>query len=137
MYRWSVRRFVRFLYARAIGGDDRLLMRASSPEVEFNFPGDNSFAAHLTGREALAGWLSRLSAMNPTFVVRDVVVSGPPWNMTVAVLFRDAIGDDYTNEGVEWVRIKWGRVQSLDVFLDTERISAWEARQLSGSSSGH
>jgi hypothetical protein len=32
------------------------------------------------------------------------------------------------NEGVEWLRIRWGRVHSLEVFLDTERVSSWEAR---------
>lgn len=129
MYRWVVAKFVGFAYLRAIAGDDRIMMKATSPDVAFTFPGKNSFAATLVGREALRNWLGRFTALEPELVIRDVVVSGPPWDMRVALRFRDAIGDDYRNEGVEWLRIAWGRVRAIEVFLDTERIEAWEGRQ--------
>jgi hypothetical protein len=51
--------------------------------------------------------------------------------MEVAFRFRDEIGDDYRNEGVEWLQMRWGRVCSVNVFLDTERIEAWESRRVS------
>ncbi len=131
MYRWTVARFVRFAYRKAIAGDDKFMMKATHPDVTFNFPGKSSFAANLVGREALKSWLSRFTALEPKFEIRDVVVSGPPWNMEVAFRFRDEIGDDYCNEGVEWLRMRNGRVSSVDVYLDTERIEAWEGRRLS------
>jgi ketosteroid isomerase-like protein len=133
MYRWTVAQFVRFAYRKAIAGDDRLMMKVTRPDVTFNFPGKSSFAADLAGREALRGWLSRFTALEPKFEIRDVVVSGAPWNMEVAFRFRDAIGDDYRNEGVEWLRMRWGRVCSVNVYLDTERIDAWEGRRLSSA----
>ena len=130
MYRWMVARVLRYVYGQAFAGQDGLMMMATAPDVTFSFPGTSSFAASLQGRESLRVWLARFTDLSPSFDIRDVVVSGPPWNMTVAVRFRDAIGADYENEGVEWLRIQWGRVRSLDVFLDTERVSSWEGRHL-------
>jgi ketosteroid isomerase-like protein len=128
MYRWSVARILRYVYRQAFAGRDRLMMMATAADVTFTFPGTSLFAANLAGRESLREWLARFTAVSPRFDIRDVAVSGPPWNMTVAVRFHDAIGADYENEGVEWLRIRWGRVHSLEVFLDTERVSSWEAR---------
>jgi ketosteroid isomerase-like protein len=136
MYRWTVARLVRFAYRRAIAGDDSFMMKMTSRDVAFNFPGESSFAASLVGRDALRKWLDRFVALEPDFEIRDVVVSGPPWDLAVAARFCDAIGDDYRNEGVEWIAVRWGRIRSVDVFLDTGRIEAWESRQqtLQGSS---
>jgi len=128
MYSWTVGRFVRLAYRRAIAGDVGLMMLATSPDVSFRFPGKSSFGAQLLGREALRDWLSRFTALEPRFEIHDVLVSGPPWNMRVALRFSDAIGNDYRNDGVEWVHLRWGRVRAIEVFLDTERIEAWEGR---------
>jgi ketosteroid isomerase-like protein len=128
MYRWTVAAVVRFLYRRTFAGDDSLMMRATAADVSFRFPGSSSFAASLEGRESLHAWLARFTALDTRFEIREVAVSGPPWNMTVAVRFHDAIGSDYENEGVEWLHIRRGLVRSVEVFLDTERVSSWERR---------
>jgi hypothetical protein len=130
MYRWTVSKMVRFLYGRAIAGDDSLLMRATASTVSFNFPGNSSFGARLVGRESLRQWLARFRSLEPTFEIDDVVVSGAPWNMTVAVRFHDSIGNDYENQGVEWLRIRRGLVESIEVFVDTERVARWESGHL-------
>ena len=128
MYRWMVGHAIRYVYRSALSGQDRVLMLAAAEDVRFRFPGASSFGADLVGREALRNWLVRFRDLNPRFEIPDVVVSGPPWNMTVAARIADAIGSDYQNEGVEWLRIKWGKVRSIEVFIDTERLSAWEVR---------
>jgi ketosteroid isomerase-like protein len=128
VYRWTVGQILRLVYRRTFAGQDGLMMMATAADVTFSFPGSSSFAANLVGRESLREWLARFTALRPRFEIRDVAVSGPPWNMTVAVRFHDAIGADYENEGVEWLRMRWGRVRSLEVFLDTERVSSWEGR---------
>lgn len=128
MYRWIVARVISLIYRRTFAGQTDLMMRSTAKDVTFHFPGTSTFSADLVGRDQLQAWLTRFSSLRPTFEVRDVTVSGPPWNMSVAVRFRDSIGEDYENEGVEWVRIRWGLVRSLEVFLDTERIRSWEAR---------
>jgi ketosteroid isomerase-like protein len=136
MYRWAVSKIVRFVYRQAFAGDDRVMMRAAAPDVAFTFPGQSSFATTLVGRQALGEWLARFRSFKPTFDIDDVVVSGPPWNMRAAVRFRDAIGQDYENEGVEWLTFRWGRVRKIEVFVDTERVTAFDARQLSTASTG-
>jgi SnoaL-like domain len=133
MYRWTVAKLLRFVYRRAIAGQDGLMMAATAADVRFSFPGSSSFAASLVGREALREWLARFRALSPRFDIRDVTVSGPPWNMTVALRFRDAIGADYENEGVEWLRIRWGRVRSLGA--RQARYAGRQAR-LGGAASG-
>lgn len=128
IYRWTGSKVVKLLLGRAFAGDPSLMMKLTSRDVSFTFPGRSTFGTKLSGREPLRQWLDRFNEVNPTFEVRDVVVSGPPWNMTVAVRFHDSVGLDYDNEGVDWIRIVNGQVRSIEVFLDTERVSEWEDR---------
>lgn len=128
MYAWLVGRMIRRGYAQAVAGNPRLLMSMAADDVEFVFPGDSSFAATLHGKEPLAAWLERFASLRPQFHVQDVLVSGPPWNMRIGVRFRDAIGDDYSNEGMEYLRVRGTRLRRVEVFLNTETISAWEQR---------
>jgi ketosteroid isomerase-like protein len=128
MYAWLVGRMLRTGYAQAVAGRPRMLMALAADDVEFVFPGRNSFAGRLRGKAELVTWLARFASLRPDFCVHDVIVSGAPWNMRVAVRFSDAIGDDYRNEGVEYLRLRRGKLRSIEVFADTERISAWESR---------
>jgi len=128
VYAWLVGRMTRTGYAQAVGGQPKMLMTLAADDVEFVFPGENSFGARLEGKEDLASWMARFASLHPDFRIHDVVVSGPPWNMRVAVRFSDAIGADYRNEGLEYLRVRRGKLRSIEVCLDTERISAWESR---------
>lgn len=100
----------------------------AADDIEFDFPGNNSFAGHYRGKPAVLAWIGRFASMHPQMTVHDVVVSGPVWDMRVGMRFTDHIGDDYTNDGMEYVRIRWGKVRTIRVFLNTESISAWEGR---------
>ena len=128
MYAWLVGRMIRRGYAQAVAGDPGLLMSLAAEDVEFVFPGRNSFAGTFRGKEALATWMERFASLHPRFHVQDVLVSAPPWDMRIGVRFDDAIGDDYRNEGMEYLRVRGGRVRRVDVFEDTEAISGWERR---------
>ena len=129
MYAWLVGRLIRRGYAQAVAGNPGMLIKMAADDIEFVFPGRNSFAAHVTGKPPLIEWMQRFAALTPDFRVHDVVVSGGPWRMRAAVRFSDAIGDDYENQGVEYLLVTWGRLRRIEVFLDTERISEWESRQ--------
>jgi hypothetical protein len=56
------------------------------------------------------------------------VVAGPPWNTRLAVRLSDRIGDDYANEGMQYLRMRWGKVISDEVFVDTEKVADLERR---------
>jgi ketosteroid isomerase-like protein len=133
MYRWLVRRCVPVLIGKLVGGRTGLVRWVFTPHAEFVFPGQHSFAAHYRSREQIARWLGRFAALRPVYVVDEVMVAGAPWDTHVAVRFHDRIGDDYANEGMHYLRLRWGRVAHDRVFLDTQAIEAWEDRNPSVS----
>lgn len=128
MYRWMVAKGIRLGYRRVVAGKPGLVVALASRDVQFTFPGDNSFAGEFHGKQELRRWLVRFGSLRPGFAVHDVLVGGPPWNMRVALTFSDRIGDDYANEGMEYLRLRWGRIQQVRVHLNTETIHAWEQR---------
>jgi len=140
MMSWLVKQFVRFNVRRMLAGKVDALVSQFGRDAELTFPGRSSFSGHFVGRDAIAAWLRRFVAMKPEYIVRDVVVSGPPWNMRVVYHVSDRIGQHYSNEAVVWLRLRWMRIVGQRVFLDTERVAEWErdhpeetARELMGS----
>lgn len=129
MYHWLVARMTRWAVTSLVTGRSDLPRRMLAPDVRFRFPGNNSFAADTTTATEMEAWIDRFVALRPHYEVLDVLVAGPPWNTRVGVRLRDRIGEDYSNEGMQYLRMRWGRIISDEVFLDTERISAWEARR--------
>jgi ketosteroid isomerase-like protein len=37
-------------------------------------------------------------------------------------------GDIYENEGMEYIRVRWGKIAEQRVYLDTERVADFDAR---------
>jgi ketosteroid isomerase-like protein len=126
MYSWLVGQYVRFLIRRMLAGDIDLLVKQFSRGIEFVFPGRNSFAGTYRSREEVRDWLRRFLSLKPDYNVRDVLVSGMPWNTRIAYQLSDRIGEHYSNEGMVYLRFRWFRATHFRVFLDTERISDWE-----------
>jgi ketosteroid isomerase-like protein len=136
VYSWIVGRLVRFLMGRMNAGDLATLMRAVGDDVHFVFPGESSFAGDYRGKEAVRRWGERFIALRPQFEIHDVTAAGPPWNLRVAFRFSDRIGDHYANEGMEYMRIKWGRLREQRVYLDTEKVAALDARLAAAQRAG-
>ena len=76
--------------------------------------------------------MRRFASLRPEFIVRDVAVAGPPWNMRVFMCFRDRIvapnGYVYENEGMEHIEIKCGLIREIRVHVDTEKVAALDAQ---------
>ena len=132
MYSWIVGRAVRMLIGRLNSGDSRTIMRTFASDAHFVFPGRSSFAGDHRGSPAIEAWLERFTALRPTFVVHDVAVAGPPWNMRVFFRFTDRIptpgGGEYSNEGMEYMRIRWGKTREQRVYLDTQKVADFDAQ---------
>lgn len=60
---------------------------------------------------------------NPTFVVRDIIVSGPPWATKVATLVTVSAtlpgGTRYSNVFTQFMRMSWGRITDIKTLEDT------------------
>jgi ketosteroid isomerase-like protein len=118
----------RWMTAKFADGDYSLVMRLMGEGVRFVFPGSSAFAADLTGKAGLEQWLRRFVAMRPRYEILDVMVSGPPWKTRVGVRMRDEIGEDYSNEGMHYLLMRWGKVSYDRVFIDTEAVAAFVQR---------
>jgi ketosteroid isomerase-like protein len=128
MRRWLILKTFAFMTAKFADGDCDLVLKLMADDVRFIFPGTSSFAADVSGKAGVERWLRRFVAMHPAYEILDVMVSGPPWNTHVGVRMRDRIGDDYSNEGMHYLRMRWGKVSYDRVFVDTEAVSALEQR---------
>jgi ketosteroid isomerase-like protein len=128
MYSFLIGRLMRRVCRDVANGEFRLVGALAARDVTFVFPGTSSFGGTYEGKPEMLAWLRRFASLRPQIEVFDVAASGPPWNTRVAVRFDDAIGDDYRNQVVEMLWIRWGKLHRLEVFADTERITAWEER---------
>ncbi|WP_051773276.1 nuclear transport factor 2 family protein [Saccharothrix sp. NRRL B-16314] len=135
MYHAIVRAKVRSLWTRISDGDYRAAVSLATPDVHFRFVGDAPPAAEFTGREAFDQWFRDLLDLLPgiRLTPEDIVVRGWPWDTTVVTRFRVeaelADGSPYRNEGVQWVRLRWGRMVDDYVLEDTARLAEAVHRQ--------
>jgi hypothetical protein len=132
MYSLIIGRVVAFLYGKLTTGDLRVPLLAVASDARLLFPGNSSFGGEQSGKPAIEAWMRRFASLRPEISVHDVAAAGPPWNMRVFMRFSDRIvapnGYVYENEGMEYIRIKYGLIREIRVHLDTERVTALEAQ---------
>lgn len=143
MYKALTRSLVRRSIAALNAGDPEPLLRMAAADVEFSFPGDNTWASmfrpvrkgrerHPThvGVDQARAFAERYVAEGLQFRIEDILVNGPPWHMRVAVRAHDylegAAGDVYANRAVDYLELRWGKVVRWEVYEDTERTAAWD-----------
>ena len=135
MYSWIVRQALRRLETQLSGGKVDKLIGAYADDAVMVFPGDNSWSGEHRGKPAIRRWLERFTAVKPTFVLGDAAVAGPPWNMRIMFSFSDRIvapdGFEYRNQGMEYVRMRLGKIVEHRVHLDTEKVTELD-RHLDG-----
>ena len=127
MYSWIVKQALRRLEKQLGGGEVDKLMAAYADDAVMVFPGDSSWGGEHRGKQAIRAWLERFVALKPTFVLGDAAVAGPPWNMRIMFTFSDRIvapdGFEYRNAGMEYVRMRFGKIVEHRVHLDTEKVT--------------
>lgn len=122
---WLASRMVKENMARLSAGDLGPTARMDAAQIGFRFPGSSSWAAQTVGKEAHVAWLQRFVDAGIQIEADQVVVTGPPWRMTICVrgrsFFRGPDGEAvYDNRYVLWGRIAWARLQDYEVYEDTE-----------------
>lgn len=123
------RALIRRNMAAIRAGDYRPTLRMDAPDVRFRFPGDNSWAGEIHGKERLERWLQRFVDAGLQIYANEVVVKGPPWNMTLCVrgtvhLAAPTGEKVYDNRYVIWGHVAWGRVKDYEVYEDTQKSRA-------------
>jgi ketosteroid isomerase-like protein len=115
--------------ARLRAGDYRSLLRLYADDIRFVFPGDSSWSGELRGKQAMGRWLQRLVDAGLQNFAEEVVVSGPPWNMKIAMRGWDYLQDPdgrlvYQNRYVLWGKAAWGRITEYEAYEDTGKVKA-------------
>ena len=135
MYHAIVRARVRRLWQRAGNGDYQAAVALASPQLHFRFAGEPPLGADLHGPEEFGRWFAGLFSLLPglRLTLTDLVVRGWPWNTTVvarlSITATLADGTSYANDGIQWVRLRWGRMVDDYVLEDTARLAAAVRRQ--------
>jgi ketosteroid isomerase-like protein len=131
MYAWIVERLVRRAFGRLGQGDPSAVLAIFGPRTRFTFPGTSSWAIDTTDRAAIESWFERFAALGVQFTIHDVVVKGPPWNTRVRTRGADRVatrsGTEYVNQWVQCAHLAWGKLTEDVLYLDTERLAAFEA----------
>lgn len=132
MYGWIVGAMIRRSVRRLNEGDPGPLLAGYADDVHFVFPGESSFAADIRSKAELEAWLRRFIDVGLQLELEDIIVSGwLPWDLAVCVRLtdraRDASGEVvYENRGVIFGKIVWGKIKSYEVFLDTQKVAAFD-----------
>jgi ketosteroid isomerase-like protein len=130
MYRFIVKRIVRNTLARLSRGDYEAVVRRFGPQSRFVFAGDHALGGERRGQEAAREWFRDMLGRFPGIRIEpiDVVVNGWPWNTVVATHLAVSAtlpdGRPYRNEGMQLLRLRFGRVVEDLIFEDTLKLDA-------------
>jgi ketosteroid isomerase-like protein len=128
MYAWMIGRVVRSRFAAMSRRDSDAVLRYFAEDARFRYGGRHELAGDYRSKAEIASWFARLwELFRVEFVVHDVVVAGPPWNMRLATRFTARVatadGRCFVNRGMQYARIRWGRVREDHIYPDTQVVA--------------
>lgn len=121
--------------AKLNAGDYSSLLDGYADDAVLVFnEGDHRWSGEHRGKPAIERFLQDFTAAGLQGQLRDVLISGPPWALTLVARFDDRAtgpgGEElYSNRVVIVLRSRFGKiVRHEDFYEDTKRIEALEAR---------
>ncbi len=131
MYKWVVRSLIRRNVRALACGDPGPLLAGYADDAVLVFPGASSWGGEHRGKAAIEDFLQRFVTAGLEGTVHEILVNGPPWRTTVAVLFTGRARDEsgavvYENRAVLFGRIRWGKIVYQEDFEDTSKIEAFD-----------
>ncbi len=115
-------------------GDYQPFLDAYAEDAVLHFnDGQHRWAGDHRGKPAIEGFLRDFVAAGLKVELKDLWLSGPPWNMTVIGRVDDearAPGGEilYSNRVVLVLRTRWGKIVRHDDFYeDTSQMAAFDA----------
>jgi hypothetical protein len=131
MYHAIVRRKLRRAFEEINAGRYDGIVAQFAPEHRHAMAGRHALGGERRTRAATARWYERLQRLLPCLVfdIRAIVVGGPPWRTVATVAWDDRFhlpdGSRGTNSGVHEFELRWGRVRSLVIHCDTDRLQRY------------
>jgi ketosteroid isomerase-like protein len=130
MYRFIVKQQIRRSYRHLSEGNYEAVLRRFGPSSIFLFAGTHELGGERRGVDAVRALFRRMFELFPGLRLEPqaIIVGGPPWNTSVAVRFdvRATLGggERYCNEGMQFLRLRWGRVVEDRLYEDTQKLAA-------------
>ena len=129
LYSFFVKRLIRQSFDHVNERRWDTLLTSVAPNVHHRFAGDHALGGERHDKESLRHWFGRVSRVLPNLqlTVNDIWVKGWPWHTTVFVQWDGTAtlinGDDsYFNRGLHVITLRWGKVQALDVFENSQEV---------------
>ncbi|GEM45393.1 nuclear transport factor 2 family protein [Deinococcus cellulosilyticus] len=131
MYHAIVRSIIRTAFRTLSQGknaDLNRILQLFSSKAMFSFSGDHALGGQRQGTTDIRKWFERFQRIFPAihFKVDRILVSGWPWNTLVTTFFTVQAplpdGWTYQNEGLQVLRICWGKITEDHLFEDTSRL---------------
>jgi ketosteroid isomerase-like protein len=130
MYHFMVRKIIHRAFSDLSKGNSEAVLSQFSPDIHFMFEGEHAMGSELHSLDGVRQWFQRVSRLFPglQFKVRQVIVSGWPWNTVVATKLQVEAklqsGDLYQNSLVQIVQLRWGRVMDDYLLENTQKLAA-------------
>jgi len=130
MYRLIVRLMARRQFGHLSAGRVDEFMSVFDDNSVFQFAGEHAFGGELRGAAQIRPLVERMrqTFTDLTVVPTLVLVQGWPWNTTVATQLdvRATLcdGTAYRNDGLQLLRLRWGKVVEDRIYEDTDKLHA-------------
>jgi len=125
MYRRIVRSKLIAVFKGLNAGSIESVTNEFADDAEHYFVGTHALSSMRHTRESIHRWYERLLRLLPDirFDISNIHVEGPPWRTLAVIEWKESnSGTDgvrTSNEGINVVRIRWGRVTSVRIYTDT------------------
>ena len=137
MYRLIVKLRLRKSFRRLSRRDYEPIVKLFGPSSRLLFSGDHALGGERRGADGARQWFGEVYRLFPDLRLEPqaVIVNGWPWNTVAATRFTVSAGgvdgSPYRNEGMQFLRLRWGRVVEDLLFEDTLKLEA-ELRRRAG-----
>ena len=134
MYHAIIRAKLRNIFARLNCQDYSAVIEGFTAKFEHAFYGTHALGGTRHSLAATRLWYTRLPRVLPDlqFTVKQIVVSGWPWNTHAVVEWTDTglclDGHRVNNQGIHVITINWGKVSAVRIYCDTQVLADCLAR---------
>jgi ketosteroid isomerase-like protein len=129
VYRSVVRHAARRAFAQLSRADLDAFMKNFAADATFCLGGEHALGGEQRGRDAIRLLAARMHRLFPGIAVepRTIVVTGWPWDTVMCTRFTVTAqlgdGETYRNEGMQFARLRWGKVVEDRLYEDTQLLA--------------
>jgi ketosteroid isomerase-like protein len=108
-------------------GDIEPFLSISAEDVRLGLSGRHPWAGDYRGKDEVGRWFRRFVRVGIQLELREILVTGPPWNTPACLRFTDRlIAPDgevaYANRGTIFGKISWGKLAYHEVNEGTQKV---------------